>query len=361
MAEKLSGSVGKGGKNNAADVTIVQKLLNPFAGEVGFAKLKTDGSNSKKLEAAIGDFQTCVCKFRADGRVDPGKNTIKKLNAGVAKAKSEKKAEEKREEKAKEDQRQQMKVKMKKQMEAEAKAQKVPPTMWETLWGDIEKKADSFYDTYIASAQKKGDAPSKAAPKISEMCTKEMMTDVKKELKKIDTGGTLYPGRVEGKTSGVNKKIIDILTEVSSHYEGTTIKVVSGLRNKAGQASAMYNGWAKHLNKYGKNGDIYWFVRQSKYQDLWKELDDFHAAKNKAGFVKCMKDKAPWGSVSRHMTGQAVDISTSTDKKIIKALGMCMRYLAETDGNSEGIKCHHFDDKTGLVWPIPESLRKKFP
>jgi hypothetical protein len=360
MAEKLSGSVGKGGKNNAADVTIVQKLLNPFAGEVGFAKFKTDGANSKKLEAAIGEFQTCICKFRADGRIDPGKNTIKKLNAGVAKAKSEKKAEEKKEEKVKEDQRSKMKIQMKKQMEAEAKVQKVPPSMWESLWSDIEKKADSFYDTYIASAEKKGDAPSKAAPKISDMCTKEMMTDVKKELKKIEPVEVEYPGRVEGKVSGVNKKIIDILTEVSSHYEGTTIKVVSGLRNKAGQASAMYNGWAKHLNKYGKNGDIYKFLRKSQNQALWQELEDFHAAKNKAGFVKCMKDKAPWKEVSRHLTGDAVDISTSTDKKIIKALGEVLEYLAETDGNSEGIKCHHFDNRK-LVWPIPDSVRNKFP
>lgn len=95
MAAKIKASVGRKGKNLPEDVKTVQNLLNGFASKFGLPKLKTDGVPDAKLEQAIGKFQQEVCEMRADYRVDPGRNAMKKLVAGPAKAEAERKAKEK--------------------------------------------------------------------------------------------------------------------------------------------------------------------------------------------------------------------------------------------------------------------------
>lgn len=101
--KKISKSVGKGGKNASEDVKMIQELLNGFAQMGGYAKLKVDGVSGKKTIAAINAFQIKVMGGKADGRVDPGKNTIKALNVKPAAVKKEadvKKKEEATEKKA---------------------------------------------------------------------------------------------------------------------------------------------------------------------------------------------------------------------------------------------------------------------
>lgn len=351
MAEKLSASVGKKGKNNPEDVMIIQKLLNLFADEVGFSKMNTDGQHSTKLEKAIGLFQTNICNFKADERVDPGKNTLKALNAGIAKAKSNKKSEDQKIAKIKEDQRQLLLKTVKLEVEKQAKAQSVPKSSWASLFAQVEKRANELYDSYIQSANKKGETIETAAPKISNMVSKVAKRDVEQAIKKVDTGADLKPGRLVGKTAGVDGKILKVLMEVSSHY-GETINVVSGIRDKKGQASAMYRGWNGHL----KNGKIYIYL--TKNEKLRLELDELRQAKDKAGFIDCMMKKADWKKVSRHLTGSAADISTKTNPKIIKALATVLRYVREC--NSEGLKCHHFDNRK-LVLPIGDGIKAKWP
>ncbi len=366
MAIKIKGSVGKGGKNQPEDVKAIQELLNPFASEAGFTKLKVTGQSDGKLEKAISSFQEKICKFKPDGRVDPGKTTLAKLNGGPGKAKAEQKKEVKQIQQIKSAEQQKALAQVKKDMEKAAKAQKVDSATWGEMWKSISTQAEDLFESFWATDEKKGavasaDDAAKQAKQISGLMNKEVKKKIDEKIKEIDTGGTIYPGKVIGKSSGVKKPLMDALYAVSSHYEGTPINVVSGLRDKKGQARAMFKGWDKHLKKDGKNGGIYWFCRQSQYQALWKELDDLKAANNLAGFVKCMMDKAPWGSVSRHLSGQAVDISLQTDKKILEALKMVFKhYLAEKDGNSEGIKCHHFDDKNGIN-KVDDKLKAKFP
>lgn len=366
MPTSIKTSVGKGGKNEQADVKTVQELLNPFASQAGFSKLKADGQPSSKLDKAISGFQEKICGFRPDGRVDPGKRTIKKLAGGPNKAKAEKQKEEKQVQQIKVQEQQKIIDKVKKDMEAAAKSQKVDSSSWGDLWKSVSTQAEDLFESFWAKDEKNGnvgtpDDAQKQAKKISDMMNKEVKKTIDKKIKEIDTGGTDYPGKVTGKVTGVKKPLIDALTAVSSHYEGTAIHVTSGLRDKKGQARAMFKYWDKHLKKDGKNGGVYWFCRQAKYQDLWKELDDFKTANDQAGFTKCMMAKAPWGSVSRHLSGQAVDISLQTDAKILGALKMVFgHYLPEKDGNSEGIKCHHFDDKKGIK-KVDDSLRAKFP
>jgi uncharacterized protein (TIGR02594 family) len=80
-AKEIKQSVGEGGKNDPADVTLVQKLLN--------AKYKLgvgeDGKIGPKTIAAIKQFQLKVVKLpNPDGRIDPGGKSWKTLSAGTA-------------------------------------------------------------------------------------------------------------------------------------------------------------------------------------------------------------------------------------------------------------------------------------
>jgi ElaB/YqjD/DUF883 family membrane-anchored ribosome-binding protein len=77
-ASSISGSVGKGGKNKADDVAIVQQLLN----ENG-ASLEVDGVVGPKTIGAISKFQQSELGFQ-DGRVDPGGQTWGALTGGGA-------------------------------------------------------------------------------------------------------------------------------------------------------------------------------------------------------------------------------------------------------------------------------------
>lgn len=68
---KIGASVGKGGKNEAADVLRVQQLLGKF----GF-KLEQNGKSDKDTEAAIESFQKkYLGSEKPDGRIDAGGKT----------------------------------------------------------------------------------------------------------------------------------------------------------------------------------------------------------------------------------------------------------------------------------------------
>jgi hypothetical protein len=96
--QRISKSVGKGGKNEQADVKIVQELLNKFTKIGGYSKLSEDGKVGKDTLGAIKAFQGKVVGMaRPDSLVEPGKNTIKKLNenpSAVEKEAKEKSAAE---------------------------------------------------------------------------------------------------------------------------------------------------------------------------------------------------------------------------------------------------------------------------
>lgn len=351
MVTKLSSSVGKKGKNLASDVTEVQKLLNSFASKAGFAKLKVDGQATPPLEKAIGLFQKNICAFRPDHRIDPGKTTIKKLNAGPSKVDAERKKDEKLAEKIKVEERTKAVQAARDAAMKTAKSKSLHQNAWGSLLDDIEEQAAALFDSYFSASEKKGEDPKIAAKTSAEKAKKEARKKAETTvIKVIDTGGVLHPARLTGKTTGVKQPILNVLNEVSSYY-GQTIHVTSGLRDKKGQASAMYNNWNSHL----KAGKVYSYLR--KKEALRLELDGFVTAKDKAGFIDCMFKKAEWKYVSRHLSGQAADISLKTDKKIIHALSTCLHYLEE--GNSEGIKCHHFDNRK-LVFPVPDSVKAKW-
>lgn len=83
MAKTITQCVGVGCKPQSPDVKTVQQLLNgvlpAFGGPV--EKLKEDGICGPKTQAAISNFQLKQFGWKgADGRVDPGKQTIQRLN-----------------------------------------------------------------------------------------------------------------------------------------------------------------------------------------------------------------------------------------------------------------------------------------
>ena len=78
-------SVGYGGRNNKADVLVVQRLLNIFTTGMGLPALVADGGFGDITGRAIKRFQAQIMGLGApDGRIDPGGRTIRALNAVAA-------------------------------------------------------------------------------------------------------------------------------------------------------------------------------------------------------------------------------------------------------------------------------------
>ncbi|MGC1503384.1 MAG: peptidoglycan-binding domain-containing protein [Sulfitobacter sp.] len=153
MATKLTGSVGRKGKNAPEDVKAVQNLLNGFAGMLKFAKLKVDGTSSASLEKAIGLFQTEVCGFKADCRVDVGKDTIKQLDAGASKAAAERKAKAKKMVKAIEDERAKMLAKVMKSAEKHVNRAGLPLIAADILFKGAEAVAKDRIDKLLQAGE----------------------------------------------------------------------------------------------------------------------------------------------------------------------------------------------------------------
>ena len=57
------------------------------------------------------------------------------------------------------------------------------------------------------------------------------------------------------------------------------------------------------------------------------------------------------------VTGDEVDLAVTTDPNIIAALATCLNH--RQGRNSEGARCHHFDNSKTL-WPIPNSTRARW-
>jgi peptidoglycan hydrolase-like protein with peptidoglycan-binding domain len=83
MARRITQCVGLGCKLQSLDVETVQELLNGVLPAFGgpAVKLKVDGICGPKTQAAINNFQMKQFGFKGtDGRVDPNKQTMQKLN-----------------------------------------------------------------------------------------------------------------------------------------------------------------------------------------------------------------------------------------------------------------------------------------
>jgi peptidoglycan hydrolase-like protein with peptidoglycan-binding domain len=170
--------------------------------------------------------------------------------------------------------------------------------------------------------------------------------------------------RVSGKTAGVKADIIAYLEAVADHY-GKDIVVVSGKRDLHGQAQAMWDGWGQHLDR----GKIYTYLMQN--ETVRRELDNYYvlgvetpgasaSAKQQAKHQFFAKIASIGQQLSRHLTGEAVDVSLSTDAKVLAALKVGLRYLPEK--HKGVLKCHHFDNsKLGKVPELTPQHKAQWP
>lgn len=218
---------------------------------------------------------------------------------------------------------------------------------------DIESFVSELFTTYFAASQKKGEDPDKAAQKIAKIVGKQAFKKFAPPAPEVEEtpAPERVPGQVTGKTSGVDRKIMNVLNEISSHY-GEPIHILSGTRTKPAQAQAMYTNWQSHLRSGKDNAFL------SKNDKLRQQLDSLKQEKNKSGFVDLLNKKADWDALSNHMTGDEVDLAANASPHIIAALATCLNH--RSGRNSEGARVHHFDNSR-LVWPIIDSLRARWP
>lgn len=88
---KIKRSVGRGGVNQAADVRLIQRLLNHYKIPGVTVLLDVDGVAGPKTYKRITLFQKKIVKMaHPDGRIDPNGRTFKKLTAVRPGAKSAK-------------------------------------------------------------------------------------------------------------------------------------------------------------------------------------------------------------------------------------------------------------------------------
>lgn len=187
---------------------------------------------------------------------------------------------------------------------------------------------------------KKGDSKSrKFAESIAKKAPKES------QAKSGDS-----KGKITGKKSGVNTKIIAFVQGVADHY-GATININSGKRTNKEQGEIMYKYWVKNL----KRGNLYIKIRSDK--KLQKKLDDLYE-KAKGGdsaakkeFVETIAKDAT--SYSRHVTGQAIDIPKNTPTNIRNALKTGLREVVEN-------LCFHYDNRKISTPTVNDALRAKW-
>ncbi len=212
-------------------------------------------------------------------------------------------------------------------------------------------KPDGRVDPGKTTVSKLGEDPKKAADdRKKEADDKKKADDAKKGN---GAGGAPAPaggGKVVGPVSGLDSKIVNVLKDIANFF-GCEIKVTSGKRSETQQADIMYRYWDKHIER----GNLYVYLRSNPR--LKERLDELFNEGKKDEFMQCiLKDVGP-RNLSRHLSGEAVDVSLSTPRNVLAAISSCLKYVPEYSGGQ--IKCHHFDNRK-IEWPIKEATKAKW-
>ena len=222
---------------------------------------------------------------------------------------------------------------------------------------DLRKSVAAFatdlFDKLLTGAERKGEAPEKAAVKISKIVLGRVEREAVAQAAKAPQNPPPAPeaqANITGKTAGVNRKLIAVLRAVSAHYD-EPIRILSGKREPKPVATAIFMSWNGHL----RQGKALPFFRRN--EKLRLRLDKLKQDKDRGGFEATLL-KAETDGLSPHMTGDAVDLALDSSENVIAALETCLNYKAEK--NTEGKRVHHFDlDR--LVWPIADSVKARWP
>ena len=216
----------------------------------------------------------------------------------------------------------------------------------------VAAHAGDLFAKYFAVSQQRREPPEQAVAKIAKLVARQTRKALGFEAPAAPAPAPQSEptGTVTGKTAGIERKLMNVLTAVSAHF-GQPIEIVSGLRNRNQQLSEMFANWQSHL----RNGrDNAWLAANEK---LRLELEELKQAKDRRGFIELLGKKADIDKLSRHMTGDEVDLAPNTDPEMVAALATCLNH--RQGRNSEGKRVHHFDN-TRVVWPIPESTRARW-
>ena len=211
-----------------------------------------------------------------------------------------------------------------------------------------------LFGKYFDASQKKREPADVAARKIAKIIAKQarrkFVPPPAPESQPDSDEPAQSGGRVTGKLSGIDRKIVNILNEISEYY-GTPLAAASATRTKQAQANAMYTNWQSHLRNGKDNAYL------AGNEKLRLQLDTLKQEKDKPGFVALLTKKADWSVLTRHLHGTEVDLAAATAPNVIAAIATCLNH--RTGRNSEGTRCHHFD-LSKSVWPITDSLRARW-
>lgn len=159
-------------------------------------------------------------------------------------------------------------------------------------------------------------------------------------------------------TTGVGADVVTYLKEVAVYFN-ITIRVTSGFRSPEGQATAMFDNWAKL-----EHGKVYHKATlpetdRAKLEAYFVTANDAEAKatdreKAKTEFLKLAKAKV--GTKSRHSSGRALDVSrTGIDTKVYKAITMYLQDVKE--GKRTDI--YHFES-TAKVPAVDDAIKAKW-
>ncbi|GHF72820.1 hypothetical protein [Seohaeicola zhoushanensis] len=226
----------------------------------------------------------------------------------------------------------------------------------------VAAHARELFDKYFAVSQQRKEPPAQAAAKIAKLVARqtrkalgfdelaEAAAQAPEPAPEAAEAPPEASGTVTGKTAGIERKLMNVLNAVSAHF-GQPIDIVSGQRNRNQQLSEMFANWQSHLRNGRDNAYL------AANEKLRLELEALKQAKDRKTFIEVLGRKADLDKLSRHMSGDEVDLAANTDPAIVEALASCLNH--RQGRNSEGKRVHHFDNSR-VVWPIPESTRARW-
>ena len=145
-------------------------------------------------------------------------------------------------------------------------------------------------------------------------------------------GGQKKPRKLTKKsgvvTSGVNKRLLYLVQEVSTHFEKDVL-LTDGFRTPERMATTLWNNWVS-LDR----GKIYGVFKRD--ETLRKKFDGYFNNKDRATFIKEATTLAKNNKgMSWHMKGEAVDVRRSTlTSAMIKTLLLYLKSYNAGKSNS---------------------------
>ena len=172
------------------------------------------------------------------------------------------------------------------------------------------------------------------------------------------TNGAKVKGGISGKTSGVNKDIVDYVRAVGEYY-GANIVATSGFRDNVKQANTMFDRWT-YVNRGRDYKPEHLPVKTRKKMDeqyvIAKETPK--ASEEEIAAAKAKFIELALTATSYHTEGRAIDISrASLPDKAKQALDIELKQVSEDKNKT----IWHYQKEQGAVPTVTEAMKAKWP